>query len=481
LRALASIAVVSVICGVGVSPATAATHGLLAHGSIVGDPREDVGSVKDAGVVYVFPPAQDGQLDRTAAGSVAITEANLGITPQAGDLFGASVLQADTNSDGMNDLIVGAPGRNHGAGVVYVIRATSDGTAFDVAHPVILQEGSGGIAGPPHTGDGFGAAMVVGDGFNVPWFAIGAPGATVGTVAGAGDVVIMPLNLDGTQSLTEYAGHDAPGTPQAGDHFGAALSPIAYVLAVGVPGHNVGAATGAGEVDFLGLSTSGNAFPGTGPSFTIVQGANHVPGTAAAGNQFGAAITQPSFANYLAIGAPGQNVGSAVHAGSVTLVPMSAGTARAFTPGVGGMPGHLQSYEHFGAALFGPGNLTFLAGAPGANVGSAAGAGEVFSFAQNTGTTSYDAAHVTMFDESALHQAVRASDGFGAVLGVGSHLAFGLPHKIVNGISDAGEIAFADSYTPGQSMVVQRFTQGSGGVPGTAEAGDEMGGAVPAD
>ena len=322
--------------------------------------------------------------------------------------------------------------------------------------------------------------MVLGDGFNVPWFAIGAPGATIAGKAAAGDIVIMPLDLDGAQSLTEYPGHDAPGVPQAGDHFGAALSPIAYVLAVGLPGHNVGAATGAGQVDLLGLSTSGNAFPGTGASSTFVQGANRVPGKPATGNEFGAAIAQPSWGNSLAIGAPGETVGGAAHAGAVTTVPVSAGGVFAsFTPGVGGMPGHLQAYAHFGAAVFAPGNTTFLAGAPGANVGSATAAGEVFSFAINQATLGYDAAHTTMFDEGALQQAVRASDGFGAVLGVGAHLAFGLPHKVVNGISDAGEIAFADSYTPGQAMVVQRFTQGSGGVPGSAEAGDEMGGAVP--
>ena len=242
--------------------------------------REDVGSVKDAGVVYVFPPAEDGLLDRTATGSIAFTEANLGVTPQAGDLFGASVLQADTNGDGMKDLIIGAPGRDHGAGVVYVVRATTDGTGFDFADPTIFGEGSGGIAGARHAGDQFGATMVLGDGFNVPWFAIGAPGATIVGKAEAGDIVIMPLDLDGAQSLTEYPGHDAPGVPQAGDHFGAALSPIAYALAVGLPGHNVGAATGAGQVDLLGLSTSGNAFPGDGRVIDVRAGRQPCAGQA---------------------------------------------------------------------------------------------------------------------------------------------------------------------------------------------------------
>ena len=37
---------------------------------------------------------------------------------------------------------------------------------------------------------------------------------------------------------------------------------------------------------------------------------------------------------------------------------------------------------------------------------------------------------------------------------------FGIPHKSVAGVTDAGEVAFADSYTPGQSMVVQRFVAG---------------------
>lgn len=97
------------------APAHAATHGLLARGSIVGDAREDVGALEDAGVVYVFPP-DDNASGLTSVGSIAITEATLGIAPHSSDMFGASVLQADTNGDGMPDLIIGAPGRNTGSG-----------------------------------------------------------------------------------------------------------------------------------------------------------------------------------------------------------------------------------------------------------------------------------------------------------------------------------------------------------------------------
>ena len=161
-------------------------------------------------------------------------------------------------------------------------------------------------------------------------------------------------------------------------------------------------------------------------------------------------------------------------------MPFDNGLYEQLAPGVAGVPGHLQAYEHFGAALFGPGDGTFLAGAPGANVGKAALAGQVFSFALNGNTLSYDPADATAFDESALHQAAAAGDGFGGVIGAGSHIAFGIPHKSPSGVHDAGEVVFVDNNTPRSSLIVQRFVQGSNGVPGTPETGDEMGGALPA-
>ena len=227
ISAIMGVAVFTAGLIAGTPPATAA-HGLLAHGSLVGDPREDVGPIVDAGVVYVFPPAEDGLLDRTGDGSIAITEASFGVTPQAGDLFGASVLQADTNGDGFNDLIIGAPGRDHGAGVVYVIRSNSAGTGFDLTHVVVLQQGTDGISGSSTAGDDFGASLVAGTPYkNVPWFAIGVPGKTIGSATGAGEVVIMALNLDVTQTVVAYPGHDAPGTPQSGDHFGQSMAQLA--------------------------------------------------------------------------------------------------------------------------------------------------------------------------------------------------------------------------------------------------------------
>ncbi|HEY3832318.1 MAG TPA: FG-GAP repeat protein [Acidimicrobiia bacterium] len=448
----------------------------------MGDPREDVGSAVDAGVVYVFPP-NDSVNGLTSAGSIAITEATLHVTPHSGDEFGASVLQADTNGDGNPDLIVGAPGRNSGSGAVYVIRATSDGTSFDFAHRHVIEQGFDGISGSSEAGDHFGASLEVGHTDMVPWFAIGVPDEDVGATDDAGDVVVMPLDL-GPGSVTLYAGHCAPGTPQAGDHFGAAMSPLLYSLAVGLPGHNVGAAAGAGQVDLLGPKgpPGHGGFPCGGTEQVIVQGSGGVPDSPGAGNAFGSALTEGTGGN-LVIGAPMEDVGNAVDAGTVTVLPLEgAGQFREFTPGVF-MPGRRQSYAHFGAALYGPGNLSFFAGAPGADVGAAKAAGQVYAFELNTGTLGYDGADTTLLDESSLHQGISAGDGFGAVIGVGlGHgPAFGIPHKQIGSVPDAGEVAFSNGFTPGQSMIVQRFVQGRDGVPGTAEHGDEMGRALPPD
>jgi hypothetical protein len=487
VRVFASFLLVAGVCASGLPNASAATHGPLAQGALVGDPRQDVGAAVDAGVVYVFPFSQLGAVDYTAVGSIVISEATIHVTPSGGDLFGASVLQADTNSDGINDLIIGAPGRNHGAGVVFVIRATSNATTFDFAHPVTLQQGTGGIGGSSEPGDHFGTTLLRGTPYNVAWLAIGVPGEDVGTVADAGDVVVMPMMLSGTPSITVYPGHGAPGTPQAGDRFGSSLARVLYGLAIGLPGHTVGTATNAGQVDVLWPGLSGSGFPGQGANTVVIQGANGVPGKHATGNGFGSVLTEGTAGN-LIVGAPNEDVQGVVDVGTVTTVPLAGlGSYGEYSPGVGGMPGHLQTNAHFGAALFGPGDLTFFAGAPGATVGGAAGAGQVYSFSLNPGTLHYDAAHTAVFDETALHQAATKGDGFGtsigdaSAFGNGPPIAFGLPHKAVSGITDVGEVVFASSYTPGVAMVVQAFVQGRGGVPGTAEAGDQMGRALAAD
>jgi hypothetical protein len=128
-------------------------------------------------------------------------------------------------------------------------------------------------------------------------------------------------------------------------------------LVVGAPAKQVGTHTGAGAVLVMygapgGLSTSG--------SRVFDEDTTGVPGDPQDGGNFGNAVRAGSFGRSaeldVAIGAPGERVGSVTGAGSVTVLygsPTGVRTANAqrftqATPGVAGDPG--QS-DQFGSSL----------------------------------------------------------------------------------------------------------------------------------
>src|SRR5437899_991792 len=71
-----------------------------------------------------------------------------------GDYFGFSLACCDFNHDGFDDLAVGAPGEDQGAGVVLVLYGSSDGLTSD--HHQYWRQGSNGILGHYDSGDHFG-------------------------------------------------------------------------------------------------------------------------------------------------------------------------------------------------------------------------------------------------------------------------------------------------------------------------------------
>ena len=106
----------------------------------------------------------------------------------AGDLFGGAFATGDVNADGYADLIVGAPGRASGAGVLYTWTGgpvTSTQPRSLTPRSIVRQED---VFGTPEAGDRFGAALAFGD-----------------------------LNRDGkADALVGSPGEGAPGEPNAG-------------------------------------------------------------------------------------------------------------------------------------------------------------------------------------------------------------------------------------------------------------------------
>lgn len=125
-----------------------------------------------------------------------------------------------------------------------------------------------------------------------------------------------------------------------------------------------------------------------------------MPGTAEKGDRFGASVhlvpgSTPGTATLL-VGAPGENVGSAVDAGAVTIARISSATAdlrgkaRTVNQNSAGMAGTSERGDQFGAAVSSmrSGSRTlFLVGAPGEDAGTNRDAGMVQTIGTGKGWT----------------------------------------------------------------------------------------------
>jgi hypothetical protein len=99
----------------------------------------------------------------------------------------------------------------------------------------LWQQDSPGIPSNPETNDFFGAALAAGDFNNDGFFdlAIGVPGESIGSVAGAGVLHVLYGSVSGLTAQGNQLWHlDSPGiigSPDSSDAFGGALVAFAEV------------------------------------------------------------------------------------------------------------------------------------------------------------------------------------------------------------------------------------------------------------
>ncbi|MGW0584228.1 FG-GAP repeat protein, partial [Streptomyces sp. NPDC002920] len=92
----------------------------------VGAPGEDIGTVPDAGAVWVIRGQQRGWTP-TGVRSFDQNSANVPGSAEAGAAFGAQVRLVDTDRDGRAELLAAAPGENTDDGVAIAFPATASG------------------------------------------------------------------------------------------------------------------------------------------------------------------------------------------------------------------------------------------------------------------------------------------------------------------------------------------------------------------
>ncbi|MFD0310323.1 esterase [Streptomyces sp. NPDC127119] len=119
----------------------------------IGAAGEDIGTVADAGAVWVLRGTSTG-LTATGAKSWDQDSADVSGVPEKGDKWGGQVRLTDPNADGRFGLLASAPGENAGDGFVWVLSAGTGG---------ITAAGSwtygADTLGAPSLGAAFGAAI----------------------------------------------------------------------------------------------------------------------------------------------------------------------------------------------------------------------------------------------------------------------------------------------------------------------------------
>jgi hypothetical protein len=477
---------------------------------IVGAPGKAPGGGPRSGAVFVFLGTKSGlnlgfsitQTDaRGSAGCVPTVPGSCvpGVN-EAGDRFAEALGVGDLNGDAIEELLVGAPGKDGNSGAVFIFPG-SPLVERGLTTGYFITQGNAHQAN--EAGDRFGAALSAGtvndDDFED--LAVGAPGD-----GGSGAVFVFPGvagQETGTTPGFRITQADAGGENEAGDRFGAAVTiedlnqNLGAELIVGAPGEDGN--SGAVFI-FPGVPLSPHAITGEN-ACTIVLGKLARPcAVNEEGDKFGSApatgdLNGDGFVD-LAVGAPGKAPGEDPKSGVVFIFPGSAsfnGITTGFFITQTDAGGVNEAGDQFGTAVaFGDFNsdgfLDLAVGAPGEDGSS----GAVFIFPGSvrnrikcpagipctiTITTGYS---ITQTDAGGLNE---SGDQFGAALAVGDFDGDGIEDLAVGAPGDAPGAANSGSvyvFSGSTAGIITGFqiTQTDAG--GANEAGDQFGAALAA-
>lgn len=329
---------------------------------VIGVPGEDIDGKTDTGAVFYLR----GSVNRTLIqGSTGVAG-----TLEAGDKFGSSVTATPSY------VVVGTPGEGvvpYASGPLNpteVVSGQVDVMSHNLndsgvpAHVATIDQAHPRVSGDAQAGDQFGAAVSATDGLfiqGLPWarrgtyLAIGVPGEDITyggqSRADAGRAVVIRVDETASPTITEVNGgyeqtpDDVTGAPEAGDRMGAqvaianrdpgsTVTDTTLVMAVGVPGEDIGTVADAGAVSVFGLCSA----PGATDRWIEAGNGSGMPGTLTTGQSAGVSLygTQAN----LYIGMP---YGPGAY-GSLYAMPwanVTGGTVQPVTtyaPGTGGLP-----------------------------------------------------------------------------------------------------------------------------------------------
>lgn len=424
--------------------------------------------------------------------------------------YSINVASGDFNNDGETDVVVGMPGYTVGsaiaAGAVRVMYGSPSGVS---SSETIIHQNTAGVPGAVESGDHCGAAVVAGNfnGDSYADLAIGCPGEAIGSLSNAGYVIILYGSNSGLTGTGAVGFHqdstDIAGGAEAGDMFGSSLAvgDFGYSkeddLAIGVPGESVGSVNHAGAVNILygtsiGLSSANNVL--------FHQDSSDIPGMVEAGDRFGASVAAGDFdgngKDDLAIGVPGESIGTEEDAGAVNVIYGSAvGLVSAGAQGIdqntSGIQGVAEAGDRMGVSvaagdLDADGRDDLIIGVPGEAI-------ENFSHAGMIAVVYGSANGLNTNDNLYLHQdsdnvpgACEFEDRFGMSVTSGQFnndkyddVATGVPGESIGSEQNAGMvIVFYGSSGALSGTGSSGFHANTSNIPGASEREDRMGTSV---
>ncbi|WP_199038609.1 FG-GAP repeat domain-containing protein [Glycomyces salinus] len=290
---------------------------------MIADPDATVGSAARSGMVHIA--YGDGATQTITQADVPDNDA------AAGDRFGYAVDSTDWNGDGCADLFIGVPFEDWShntladAGLVIFIPGSPGG--LDTTAAKNWSQNSFGTGSGAEPGDRFGWSLAAGtQSGGTPFLVVGAPGEGIGgggSPADGSGLVIYATPDDAVHFHQESDG--VVGIVEPGDLYGYSVTGSESGFAVGAPGEAIGSVDYAGTVHLFSHS-DGSSLPDQIEAWD--QSTPGISGVVETGDMYGASVEMVDYISttggdprmMLAIGTPGEAIGSDMTAGLSSVV-----------------------------------------------------------------------------------------------------------------------------------------------------------------